>query len=165
MLFRSGVVTFFDPGPGNQEFNLDWHVEAASIATILMLNEEQAIRLTGAATYEAAAIELLNNGSRMVFVKLGGEGSYILGKGEEVKHPGMNVDVLDKTGAGDAFDAAVIYGYLSEFDPKRIGVLANAVGAAKASKRGTGFNMPTVEEIRSQLQEAGEDPNQFLITN
>jgi ribokinase len=65
--------------------------------------------------------------------------------------------MVDNTGAGDALDAAVIYGYLQDFALERLGSLANGAGAAKAQKRGTGRNMPTREEIEAVLEAFGEE--------
>ncbi|MFQ5932513.1 MAG: PfkB family carbohydrate kinase, partial [Nitrospiraceae bacterium] len=76
--------------------------------------------------------------------------------------PGFAVEVVDTTAAGDSFDAAVIYGYLSGLEPVRTATLANAVGAAKARKRGTGHQVPTVDEIRNVLENAGHNSAEFL---
>ena len=58
---------------------------------------------------------------------------------------GYPVDALDTTGAGDSLDAAVIDGYLRRLPLPALGTLANAVGAAKVLKLGTGRSVPTRE--------------------
>jgi ribokinase len=161
---EAGVPSFFDPGPGNREFSLDWHLEAASRATVLLLNEAEATRLSGAQSAESAASKLLETGPESVFVKRGGEGCLIQHPHGRIELPGLAVDVVDTTGAGDSFDAAVVYGYLSGFEPKQIGILANAVAAAKARKRGTGHNMPTPAEISKSIESAGLDPSIYLAS-
>ncbi len=43
----AGVPSFFDPGPGNPEFDNSWHAVAASMATVLLATEEEARRSVG----------------------------------------------------------------------------------------------------------------------
>ncbi len=159
---RRGIPCFFDPGPGNNEFDLTWHSEASSLATVLLLNEAEAERLSGDPDPGQAATKLLAMGPEMVIVKRGSAGSLVRNEEQQIELPGFTVEVVDTTGAGDSFDAAVIYGRLSGMDLRNIGTLANAVGAAKAMKRGTGHNMPTREETSQVLERAGLDPAQFM---
>ena len=71
--------------------------------------------------------------------------------------PGYPVPVVDATGAGDSLAAGVIFGHLNELPLPSLGVLANAIGAAKVQKRGTGLNVPTRGEVLAVLQRFGED--------
>jgi len=155
---QAKVPVFFDPGPGNSEFDLTWHRAAAELATVLMLNESEAERLTGQSDPTRAAQALLSLGPALVVVKRGPRGCLVCSKDGVVDQPAVAVPVVDTTGAGDSLDAAVIYGYLAGMELQSLAVLANAAGAAKVQKRGTGRNVPTLSEIRSELQRAGFDP-------
>ncbi len=159
---QRGIPCFFDPGPGNDEFDLTWHTEAASLATVLLLNEAEAARLSGDPDPRKAATDLLAMGPEMVMVKRGGAGSLVWNEKEQLELPGFSVQVVDTTGAGDSFDAAVIYGNLGGLGPEKSGVLANAAGAAKVQKRGTGLNVPTQDEVRRVLEQGGYDPREYL---
>jgi sugar/nucleoside kinase (ribokinase family) len=75
--------------------------------------------------------------------------------------PGYPVEARDATGAGDSFDGAVIYGYLKGLDLPALGTLANATGAAKVRKLGTGHNMPWPAEITEVLARYGEGDQDF----
>ena len=44
---RKGVPTFFDPGPGNPALDNKWHRDAIGESRVLLLNREEAGRLTG----------------------------------------------------------------------------------------------------------------------
>jgi ribokinase len=68
-------------------------------------------------------------------------------------YPGFKVKVIDTTGAGDSFDAAIIYGTLRGWNEQDTATLANAVGAVKVGKRGAGRNVPTLTELVSFLKE------------
>ena len=154
---RAKVPVFFDPGPGNPEFDLTWHRAAAGLATVLLLNESEAERLTGQSDPTRAAQALLSLGPAMVVVKRGPRGCLVCTKDGIVDQPAVAVPVVDTTGAGDSLDAAVIYGYLAGIDHRLLAVLANAAGGAKVQKRGTGRNVPTLSEIQAELKRAGSD--------
>jgi len=73
-------------------------------------NEEEARRLTGTNSTEAAAIQLANL-ARTVAVKRGADGILVCSSGSCFHLAAPAVDVVDTTGAGDSFNA----GYLSRF--------------------------------------------------
>ncbi|MEW6568244.1 MAG: carbohydrate kinase family protein [Chloroflexota bacterium] len=149
---QAGVPSFFDPGPGNPVYDNRWHMEACALAAVLLATEDEAVHLTGEADPMASARELLRSGPEMVVIKRGPAGCLLL-RGEEVHiAPGLPVEARDATGAGDGLDAAVIYGFLRRLPLEAIGALANATGAAKVRKLGTGLNMPTLAEIQEMLE-------------
>jgi len=151
----AGVPCFFDPGPGNPLHDLSWHREAGALARVLLATEEEAVRLGGLADPFESARELLRRGSKMVMLKRGAAGCAIL-RGEEMQvSPGFPVESRDATGAGDSLDAAVIYGFLRGLSLEELGALANAAGAAKVMKLGTGRNLPTRAEVQAMLDRFG----------
>lgn len=154
---ESGVPVFFDPGPGNPDFDRDWHRQAVRLANVVLATEEEATWLTRVGNMKETAERLLELGPELVVIKRGPGGCLLAGDGEFHISPSFPVEMVDNTGAGDALDAAVIYGYLQDFTLERLGSLANGTGAAKAQKRGTGRNMPTREEIEAVLEAFGEE--------
>jgi len=154
----AGVPVFFDPGPGNPDIPEGWIQEAITLTDVLLVNDLEASRFANHTDPDQAAKKLLTMGPEMVVLKLGPEGSTVYA-GEEVHHtPGFPVTAVDQTGAGDSVTGAVIYAWLHQLKIADLGVLANATGAAKVKKRGTGRNLPTLQEIRELLQEQGHDP-------
>lgn len=147
------VPTFFDPGPGNPEFDLDWHRQAAELADVILATEAEASRLTGLPDPLASAKALLGLGPELVVVKRGVAGCLLLTPEATEIAPGLPVEVRDATGAGDSLAAAVIYGWLAGLDLETLGALANATGAAKVRKLGTGHNVPTRQEVQSMLEQ------------
>ncbi len=79
-----------------------------------------------------------------------------------ISAPAYPVTVVDATGAGDSLAGAVIYGYLAGLPLPEFGKLANATGAAKVQKRGTGHNVPTRDEVAAVLARFGEQ--KLLLT-
>jgi len=159
---HQGVPTFFDPGPGNPALENGWHREAIGATQVLLLNGEEARRLTGIESPRDSLNALGQMGPELVIVKLGANGC-LARKGEEtVELPGIPVPLVDATGAGDSVAGAVIYAWLRGLDLTSLVRLANAAGAAKVQKRGTGRNVPTQEEVGAVLRAVGIDPNGLL---
>jgi sugar/nucleoside kinase (ribokinase family) len=154
---QSGVTTFFDPGPGNPKLDREWINEAIQYAKILLLTENEARQLTGVDDPVPSAQTLLDKGPELVVIKRGAAGCLLLHEQEVRIAPGYPVAARDTTGAGDSLDAAIIYGYQRGLDLEDLGTFANAVGAAKVQKLGTGHNMPTAQEIRDILIRFGKD--------
>ena len=153
----AGVPAFFDPGPGNPRVSNAWHVEACHMARVVMATEEEVRRLTGLSDPLDSARSLLAEGTELAVVKRGVAGCVLLTKDEVRLAPGYPVEVRDATAAGDSLDAAVIYGYLNHLPLPALGALANAAGAAKVQKLGTGHNVPTVAEVAAVLERFGLD--------
>lgn len=151
----AGVPTFFDPGPGNPALDNAWHRQAAALATVVLANEEEAQRLTGHADGLEAARGLLALGCRWAVIKRGPAGCLIVTDRDLALSPGFPVAAVDATGAGDSLAATVIWGYLRGVDLPTLATVANATGAAKVQKRGTGHNMPTRAEIAAVLTRFG----------
>jgi sugar/nucleoside kinase (ribokinase family) len=151
----AGVPYFFDPGPGNPLLDLSWHREACSLARVVLATEEEALRLSGLADPVESARELLRQGPELVVLKRGAAGC-VLVRGDEMHvAPGFPVESRDATGAGDSLDAAVLAGYLKGLGLEEMGSLANAAGAAKVGKLGTGRNLPTIAEVQAVLDRFG----------
>lgn len=154
---EADVPTFFDPGPGNPQIDNTWHIDAAALATVLLATEDEAHRLSGEDDPVNSARVLLARGSRLVVIKRGMAGCFLMTDDELHIAPGLPVVARDATGAGDSLAAAVMYGYLHRFGLRELGDLGNATGAAKVLKLGTGHNMPTVAEVNAMLQRFGSN--------
>jgi sugar/nucleoside kinase (ribokinase family) len=152
---RASVPTFFDPGPGNPAVDNTWQREALGHSEHLMLNAAEAQRLAGPANPREAARVLRTLGPGLVLIKLGAAGCLASRADELVEAPALPAVVVDTTGAGDTLDAAVIYAALEGLDLRSLALLANAAGAAKVQKLGTGRNLPTRAEILGVLERSG----------
>lgn len=77
----------------------------------LKLNLKEALAVTDSATYAEAAQRLLDAGVAHVYITLGSEGVYCRNAAEEWLFPALPGDVVNTTGAGDAFLAGVVYAH------------------------------------------------------
>jgi ribokinase len=98
-----------------------------------------------------AARQLLQAGPQAVVLKLGGRGALLLTEETEVHVPAFPVDVVDTTGAGDAFSAALTIAVAEGLPLREAARRANAAGALTVTRFGTMTAMPTRQEIDAFL--------------
>ncbi len=84
----------------------------------------------------SAASLLLHKGTRAVVIKLGEQGVWLETDGYSGIIPAQPAEVVDTTGAGDAFDAGVISGLLAGDSLKDACQKGNEAGARVVGKFG-----------------------------
>ena len=88
----------------------------------------------------------------LVAVTLGADGAYLLEDGEEIAQAvPPRVEVVDGTGAGDAFTACLLVSLLEERDYEEALERACAAGALAASRFGAQPSLPTAAEVDAIL--------------
>lgn len=104
-----------------------------------------------------AAIEaLLALGPKALIEKRGEDGTCIhLADGARIDAPGYPVEVYNILGAGDAFAAGFLYGYVKGWDWRKAARLGNACGALVVTRHGCANFMPTMEEVRAFVAPRG----------
>jgi 5-dehydro-2-deoxygluconokinase len=108
---------------------------------------------------DAAVATLLGLGPEMLVRKLGVDGASVYRpNAERVDAAPFRVDVCNLLGAGDAFAAGFIYGYLRGWDPQRAARFGNACGAFVVMRHGCSASMPTIAEIRAFEADHGTPP-------
>jgi len=134
--------------------------ESMKLATIVKLNHEElprVMRLLQLDDYgekDSARHLLFSHDLELVCVTRGNNGSLLISRDECSEHPGFKVKVADTVGAGDAFTAALVHGYLREEPLAQINETANRVGAWVASEAG-GTPAPKVGGLKQRLKEIG----------
>ena len=148
---EAGVRTVIDVEklrPGTEE--LLQHI------TIIIAAESFPSELTGHSDLGAALREMARRFEpSLTCATLGPRGSLSLMDGKEVRTPAFDVHVVDTTGAGDAFRAGFIAGWLrSGADPNVHDVLRYAHGVAALNCRGLGARdgLPRHEEVRELIR-------------
>jgi fructokinase len=91
---------------------------------------------------------------KLVCVTRGNGGSLLVSTDECDEHAGFNVKIADTVGAGDAFTAALVHGYLRGTALAEINETANRVGAWVASQSGA-TPAPKAGDISQSLAEIG----------
>jgi sugar/nucleoside kinase (ribokinase family) len=145
-LRAAGCSTSLDVG-----FQSAWLSSSAALDTCratdyFLPNEREALLLAGggAADYLAFAEQ---NGARAPLIKLGSRGAAMKVNGMLYEVASPIVEVVDTTGAGDAFDAGFIDALLDEADPVDCLRRACICGGLSTRRAGALQGLPLREEI------------------
>jgi sugar/nucleoside kinase (ribokinase family) len=121
---------------------------------VAFVNEDEARAMTGCASAEDAADELARRCAHLV-VKRGAGGASAHVAGERLDAPGIPVDVVDATGAGDCFAAGYLWGFLGGLPPATCLGLGNLCGAAAVTALGGYQGAPTLARLTEGARDAG----------
>jgi sugar/nucleoside kinase (ribokinase family) len=131
-------------------------IAALQLVDVLKPCKAAAREITGETDDEKIALKLLALGAKVVAVTMGAEGSLIASAGKMAHVPAFKVDVVDTTGAGDAFMGGLSYALLQDWDHRRVGSFANACAAiccTKVGARAMGKRNEVMALIKSQRPE------------
>ena len=133
-LHEAGVPFVFDPGQGLPMFNGEELRQFIGLASWVTLNDYEAQMLcdrTGL-TLDAIAAQV-----RGLIVTLGAQGCDVWDGGDKLRVAGVAAsEVVDPTGCGDAFRAALLHGLEQGWSLQRCAELGNRMGAVKIASRG-----------------------------
>ncbi len=167
---ENGMIVSYDP---NLRLAL-WDSEEHARNTIrsmlgridlLKISEEELEFITGEKAIYKGFEKLAEYNIPLILITLGAEGSYVCTKQGNEHIPAMSVKAVDTTGAGDAFVSGMLYS-LNEYEGDiqsltleeavQMAKFAAVSGALAASTKGAMTSLPSLEEVRKYLQEAGE---------
>jgi ribokinase len=130
-------------------------IAALQLVDVLKPCKAAAREITCETDYEKIALKLLALGPKVVAVTMGAEGS-LIASGKIAHVPAFKVNVVDTTGAGDAFMGGLSYALLQDWDHRRVGLFANACAAiccTKVGARAMGKRNEVVALIKAQRPE------------
>ena len=139
---RPEAARIFDVNLRQNFYTAEILAESMKLATIVKLNHEELPKIMGllgcaSGSEKDLAQHLLSSYHlKLVCVTRGNGGSLLLSPDELSEHPGFRVKVADTVGAGDAFTAAMVHGYLRGASLAQINETANRTGAWVASHSG-----------------------------
>jgi 5-dehydro-2-deoxygluconokinase len=129
-----------------------------------MLSDPQKVNLTHSQISDARVEgdtathikTILTMGPKVVIEKCGAEGCRLheIGK-EAIDIPGYPVDVINILGAGDAFGAGFLYGFVNDWDLYKSIRLGNACGAIVVTRLACSNSMPTYDEVMMFIESRG----------
>lgn len=164
---KNNVIVSYDPNlrlplwPDRNSAK-KWIKEGLKFADIVKVSEEELEFITGEKDLEQGAKYLQSFGVKLVFVTLGPDGCYFYYQDKGEKVAGFNVEVMDTTGAGDGFTAAILYqlvqNKIKAIDDIRVDKLkdmvsfANAVGAITTTSKGAITALPDLKSVINFLK-------------
>jgi ribokinase len=126
------------------------------LADALICNEVELGQLSGQSVAPgeeaAAARQVRRFADQVVVVTLGARGAIALVGSDVVSVPAFSVDVVDTTGAGDAFVAGFVAGRWFESGVAEALRWGCAAGALATTRRGAQPSMPTLEDVSALLR-------------
>jgi ribokinase len=126
--------------------------ELLPLVDVLIASERFPPAYTGRGDQVRAGRSLLEMGPETVVITLGAEGCLCLWEDQVIHVPGFRVDVVDTTGAGDAFHGAFLYGLLQGWGLERAAVFANAVAAINCTRLSGRAGLPSLSEVEIFLE-------------
>ncbi|MFX1569786.1 MAG: carbohydrate kinase family protein [Promethearchaeota archaeon] len=128
-------------------------------ADILIPNKEGAKMITKCKTPEESARNLINKGIPLIIITLGKNGALITTEESQFRIPAYHIDnIIDTTGAGDAFNGAFSFAYwIKNWNLKKSVKYANAAAAFKIQKLGARTGMPNESELLRFLKHNEKD--------
>ena len=105
----------------------------------------EAERLTGNSELKSITTFLREYGIGTIGIKMGKEGSFVSTPDEEFYVPAYSVNIVDATGAGDAYVAGFLAGIIKGWDIRMTAQLASASGAACVTAIGTTAGIENLE--------------------
>lgn len=146
---EAGVTVLLNPAPGREI-----SPQLLAMCDVVTPNETETQIITGMPVRdrneaEAAARQLLKQGVQAVVITLGAEGALVATE-DGVEHvPGQRVDVVDTTGAGDAFSGALAVALAEGMELAKAVAFSNAAAALQVTKIGTAPAMPYRADVDS----------------
>ena len=121
-------------------------------AQIVLASEGELQALLGEASDAECAEHLTADAADVVVIKRGARGAslFLPGRGE-LSVPGLTVDVVDPTGAGDCFGGTFLSLYLGGMDASEALRYANAAGAMAVEQRGPMSGNRSIADLRAAL--------------
>ncbi|MDW7675220.1 MAG: carbohydrate kinase family protein [Bacillota bacterium] len=149
-LKTKGLSVSLDVGYDDYEQYWDKMHRILAGINLFFPNETEARKLTG----EKDVYKALDKLSAVVPVAVitrGSMGAIAKDQGQIWHQPAFKVDAVDAVGAGDAFDAGFLYGYLRDLSTSQCLKLGSACGAMAASSYGGGAAAPGIAELEDFL--------------
>ena len=149
-LRAAGCAVTLDTG-----WHEDWLREPSNLevlrrADVFFPNEREARAITGKED-PAHMLDFFAGHDAQCVIKLGKKGAVMVQAGARYECPGFDVEAVDTTGAGDAFDAGFIHALLDRQPPQRCLETACLAGALSTRAAGALQAMPTRQELEGRL--------------
>ena len=143
---EKGARTILNPAPAGAVPR-----ETLALADFITPNETELEALSSSTDIEQGAASLLTTDDQTVVVTLGAQGARSVRKDGSILVPTCKVDVVDTTGAGDAFNGGLAVALAEGKGLQDAIAFANATAAMCVTRLGTAPSMPQRHEVEALL--------------
>lgn len=149
---KKGLITVVNPSPVHKI-----NKEILKSIDYLILNHFESLELSGVDIndkdwVEKIATYFLKSGVKNIIVTLGKEGCLYINSEKTQKIQAFTVEVVDTTGAGDAFLGGVIYGLVKQKEPLDLLLFGSAAGTITCMTHGAQSKMLSLENIEKIIK-------------
>jgi adenosine kinase len=149
---ETGLPFLFDPGQGLPMFSGAEIGEFLQRAAYVAVNDYEGKMLE---EKTGRKLEDIAKGVKALVCTLGAKGSLIFTGGQRHEVPSVEAEaVVDPTGCGDAYRAALLLGLAHGWDWPSIGRLGSVMGAIKIAQRGAQNHKPSRADIEARFRRA-----------
>lgn len=154
---ENGILISFDPNyhPMIWKKGEDGIAFVKSIigkVDILKPSEDDAERLFGKDTPENQVQKFLDLGAKLVIMTLGKDGAIVSNGKETIRLNTLATEVVDTTGAGDAFWSGFYTALVKGYTIEEALQLGSAASAFKLKYTGAVANLPTLEQLKEMYR-------------
>jgi len=128
-------------------------LKVAETSNIILATLDEYRYLYGGGELKDIIRRLLAKNFEIIGIKMGRRGGILIRDGDIVEMPIFNTPVKDTVGAGDAWNAAVLYGYLKNLNLEKMIMIANATASIKCMHVGAINGLPTINQVKKFLDE------------
>ncbi len=152
---RVGARTVLDVVlPGDTKASIDDLRTILPTVDFFLPNYDEASHLTGERDPEGQAARIVDAGAETVIITMGAEGLLARSAAGSRRVSAPSVDVVDGSGAGDAFAAGLIVGILEDWPLERSLLFASEVGALACTALGCTDGIPDRELVTKRISTA-----------
>lgn len=127
--------------------------ELAELTNIMFLsNKLDGEKLLGISSPDKLIKHFWDLGVQIVVIKMSEQGSSIGYNGEIRNIPAFNTEIIDSTGAGDAYNGGFLHGIVSGYTPFEAGQLASVVAGLQVNGLGAIRSIPYKDNVLSALE-------------
>lgn len=145
----------FNPGTLQLESGHEGYGYVLKIADILILNKEEAERVTGSKGQEIKSLlgKLVELGPKIVVITDGNKGSFVMNADGRMYHFGIiPAEIVEKTGAGDAYSSGFLSSIIYGFDIPTAMKWGSVNAASVIGKIGAEPGLLTKSEMEKKLK-------------
>jgi sugar/nucleoside kinase (ribokinase family) len=137
--------------PAGQKLAADAARTLLPLADYFVPNSDEAFALTGESDPRRQAESFVEHGANTVVIKLGDHGAYVRSGDESFEVVAPPVDVVEPSGAGDAFAAGLMLGILEGWELERSVRFASVIGGSACTALGCWAGVFTRAEAEAFL--------------
>ncbi len=140
------ITVAFDPGMLYVNRGPEFMEKLISYTDILLINESELLIATQEDDFEKAVKKVAPKVDILV-VKRSTKGSFIKKGTDEYNIGIFEVDTVDTTGAGDAYNAGFLYGYIKGYTLEESGIIGSYIAAQSTTQTGATEAIPDIKNI------------------